>query len=351
MSHVRPLPAAPLARRLQGGWLALAMGLGALAAGAGAAAILGCHPRQAKAPDWVLTAPASTVMAVSGQAGWVLEQPQFQTFLERYPLADQTLDLFLKRAHINPHQETGRITFYVLNLPVLGNPGGVKPDSSDFLIQLGGFQDSGALQVAISDAFPAEGSLPIEGRELPLYVVLDLNQYHIRVVTDSAGRVWLGDLGALARLGSGRLPPRNPVALSAEWVNGNAPFQGYLRPQGILAAASSHLPAERARNLPQGIESLAWSVTPGTGKDQLHRFELAITGSKEGVLQVAPWLQRFVAAATAMQGAPSQPPEILQETRRIGLRAQLTQNQVNTALSKLSQPGISWVPAAKPAKP
>jgi len=61
----------------------------------------------------------------SGTAGWILEQPHFQALLERYPLAEQTLDLFLKRAHISPHQETGRITFYLLNLPL--RDGAAKP--------------------------------------------------------------------------------------------------------------------------------------------------------------------------------------------------------------------------------
>jgi hypothetical protein len=323
--------------RVGGAWL---VALGLLGAG-----FLACHPRQPKTPDWVATAPASTVMAVSGTAGWILEQPNFQTFLERFPMAEQTLDLFLKRAHINPHQETGRISFFLLNLPVKDGAG-AKPDPADFLLQLGGFKDPAALQMALADAFPTEGSLPINGREWPLFVLLDINQYHIRAVSDHEGRIWLGELGALTRLGSGRMPARNPVARSAEWINGGAPFQGYLRPQGLLEGVAAHLPGDLARNLPQGIEALAWSVTPGQGQE-LHRFELAISGSREGILQVAPWLQRFVAAATALPGAAGRPPEILQENGRIGLRAQLTPEQVNTALAKLNQPGIRFGPQSK----
>jgi hypothetical protein len=303
---------------------------------------MACGKGRAKAPEWVLSSPAPTVMAISGATGWVLEQPQFQTLLERFPMAEQSLDLFLKHAKINPHQETGRVTFYVLSSAPLVPGTATNPQPSDFLLQMGGFRDPAALHLALADAFPAEGSLPVQGEELPLYVLFDLNQYHIRAVVDAGGRVWLGDLGALAKLGSGHLAPHHPVLESAQWINGVAPFQGFLKPQGLLKEASAKLPSEWAKSLPQGIEALAWSVTPGTGPNTTHRFELAVTGSPEGVLQVAPWLQRFVAAATSLQGGSAQAPEILQERRRIGLRAQLTQEQVNLALSKLSQPGISF---------
>ena len=59
----------------------------------------------------------------------------------------------------------------------------------------------------------------------------------------------------------------------------------------------------------------------------------------------------MAAAATGLQGASSQAPEILQEARRIGLRAQLTQEQVNLALAKLNQPGITFGPKAGARKP
>jgi len=301
---------------------------------------LSCQGRKAQLADWVVTAPAPTVMAVSGATGWVLEQPHFQGLLARYPMAGQSLDLFLKRARINPRQETGRVTFYVLSSLPLGKDGS-RVEPSDFLLQLGGFQNPAALNLALLDAFPQEGSLPVDGHEVPLHVLLDFNQYHIRAVVDGAGRVWLGDLGALSKLGAG-LPARDTVRDCARWTNGAAPFQGFLKPQGLLRQASAKLSTEVARNLPQGIEALAWSVTPGTGPKALHRFELAITGQPEGIRAVAPWLQRFVAAATGMQGASGQAPEILQEPRRIGLRAQLTQEQVNLALARLDQPGIHW---------
>jgi hypothetical protein len=323
MTGIRPFPTGALLTVLKG---TRAAGLGALLALG-----MACGHRKAKAPEWVLSAPAPTVLAVSGAMGWLVEQPHFQSQLERFPLAEQCLDLFLKRARISPHQETGRVTFFLLS------GGGLKVQPSDFLIELGGFRDPGALTVAVADAFPPEGSLAVGGQEMPLYIILDFNQFHIRALVDRDGRVWLGEVRALARLGSGRLPPRGALLESAQWINGAAPFQGFLK-------LDAPLPGEWAKTLPQGVEALAWSVTPGAGPNASFCFELAMAGTPDGILKVAPWLQRFVAAATATRGAAPQAPEVLQERRRIGLRAQLTQEQVNLALSKLNQPGLTFGP-------
>ncbi len=305
-----------------------------------------CGKRAPKSPDWVTSAPAASVMGLSGQAGWIIEQKGFQTLIEKYPLADQTLDIFLKKAHINPHQESGHISFYVLSFPGTKQASGEAKAIPSFLIQLGGFKDQEAVHMAIADAFPSEGSLALGKRELPVYVILDWNQYHVRAVADADGRIWLGELRSLAALDSGNFPARHPVTSAMEWINGKAPFQGYIRVKPILNDISGNVPEDLARNLPQGIEALAWSVTPGpAGKDSLHRFELAITGSPEGVVQVAPWVQRFVAAVSSLQGSQgAQAPEILQEKQRIGVRCQLTGEQINQALAKLSQPGISFLP-------
>ena len=307
-----------------------------------------CGRRRPAAPAWALAAPAATVMAVSGQAGWVLEQPGFQAFIEKYPYADQALDLFLKRAHIDPHLETGRITFYALSFPAQkGEKGQVTVP--EFVIHLGGFKNQSAVHMAITDAFPAEGFLPLGKQEFPVYVVLDFNQYHFRAVADPAGGIWLGELRSLATLGAGPLPHQSPVLHACEWINGAAPIQGFLRPQAILEDLSGRVPPELAKNLPKGIDALAWSVTPGgPGKDGLHRFELSLSGSREGVVQVAPWIQRFVAIASSVQGTtPAQAPEILQEKHRIGLRCRLSGEQINQAMGKLWQPGISFA-SAKP---
>ena len=63
-------------------------------------------------------------------------------------------------------------------------------------------------------------------------------------------------------------------------------------------------------------------------------------GSPEGIQKVTPWLHRFVAMATALPGAPSQAPEFLQESRRVGLRCQLTESQLEAAMARLNQPGL-----------
>jgi hypothetical protein len=306
--------------------------------------LAGCGKGRSRAPEWAASAPPSTVMAVSGRAGWLLEQPGFQAYLDKYPYAGQTLDLFLKKAHVAPSQDRGRISFYVMSVPGLP-ANGKAPEIPDFLIQLGGFKDQAAVHMAISDAFPTEGSLPVNKQELPVHVILDVNQYHIRAVADASGRVWLGDLRTLARLDAGALPPRHPALRAAEWTNREAPFQGFLQVKPILDGLAGRVPDDLARNLPKGVEALAWSVTPGNpGSGGLHRFELALTGNPEGILQVAPWVQRFVAAASAIQGAANAPaPEILQERDRIGVRCQLTGDQINQALGRLSQPAISFL--------
>lgn len=301
-------------------------------------ALAACGHRKSAAPDWAGSAPAGTVMAFSGRAGWLIEQQAFQAYMRQYPYADQTLDLFLKKARISPARETGRISFYVLSVPRMGPDG--KPSLPEFLIQLGGFKDQAGLNMAVSEAFPTEGSLPVNRQELPVHVILDVNQVHIRAVTDAQGRVWLGDLKTLTRLALGPLGPRHPVMRAAEWTDGASPMQGFLQVRPILEGLSASVPPELARSLPKGIESLAWSVTPG-GKGT-HRFDLSLTGTPEAILQVAPWVQRFMAAASAVQGAAgTAAPEILQERERIGLRCQMTADQINQALSRLALPSLS----------
>jgi hypothetical protein len=286
-------------------------------------ALLSCGCRRAQAPDWVASAPAAAVMAVSFRTDWALEQPRLRTLLEPFPLAGRSLDLVLTRVRMNTAQEGGRLTVY------LAQPG--------FLIQLGGFRDPGGLQVAIADAFPVDGQAA-DNPNRPLFVVLDLPPSHIRAMADKNGRVWLGDPAALAGLGSGRLRARGSLAACADWINGSAAIQGFICPSELLADHTVGLPGDLARDLPRGIEALAWGLTPGSGQDPTNGFELALAGSPEAIQRAAPWLQRFVAAATAMQGPAASTPEILQESRRIGLRCQLSQEQVDVAMAKLDQP-------------
>lgn len=302
-------------------------------------ALLGCGARKSKGPDWATSAPAGTVMAVSSQATWVVQRQEFQSFLGQFPIAERTLDLFLKRAHINPTEETGRVSFYVMDLKLNADQLKTGLDGSSFLIQLGGFREPKNLLMAITEAFPMEGSLLVGKRELPLYVLLDYNQFHMRLIFDEQDRIWIGDISALAALGR-TTPLSNPAQRAAEWINGRAPIQGLVLPEQLLEQASQKLPTEFAQQLPKGIQALAWSVTPSSAKDAPHSLELAVTGSPEGIRQISPWIQRLVALVSNMPGAPSHPADVLEENGRIGLKAQLNASQLETVMSRISQPGL-----------
>jgi len=302
-------------------------------------ALAACGPKRPKGPDWALSSPPGTVMAVSGQAGWVVQQPELQSLLGRFPFAETTLDPFLKRARINPQGETGRISLFVMDLQLDASKpqGGIE--SSNFLLQLGGFRDPKNLLMAVTEAFPMEGTLQVGKRELPLYVLLDFNQFHMRLLFDEQDRIWIGDLPALASLG--RENTKNSMALRAtEWIDGRAPVQGMLFPETLLKQASEKLPKAFAMELPKGIQAMAWSVSPGSGKDASHQFELAITGTPEGIQQVSPWVQRLVAFISSMPGAPSRPADVLEEKTRVGLRAQLSSAQLEAVMARIAQPGM-----------
>ena len=273
-------------------------------------ALLGCQARP-PAPDWVRSAPAGAVLAVSFRADWAMEQPRLSGLLAPYPMAGRALDLLLMRARINLSQEYGRLTVFQ------GSPG-------DPVLQLGGFRDPAGLQVAIADSFPVEGGQPANP-DRPVFVILDLGAQHIRAMTDREGRVWLGGQAALAGLTPNR--PDGALVEATGWISPGAAVQGFIRPPETWS-------------LPKGIKVLAWGVTPGPGPDSLNRFEMALAGSKEAIQRVAPWLQRFLAATTSMAGTQGQAPELLQERTRMGLRCPLTQEQLDLAMAKLDLPPL-----------
>jgi hypothetical protein len=287
-------------------------------------ALLGCGARRAKAPDWVLSAPGDTETAISCAPAWAMAPAHFQALLQGFPPAGRALAVFLERTRIDLRQETGRVTFY-LSRPAPGA-------RSEVLVQLGGFRDPGRLQVAVADAFPAAGTLVVDHRELPLFVLLDQGPSHFRAVADGAGRIWLGDLPALARLGPGHVLPWSGLAVASSWISGAAAVQGFVLPREPAAQA--------AWRLPRGIQALAWSVTPGPGAASFHGFELALAGSRPAIQGAVPWLEDFVAAAQATPGPQAQLPDLLQERRRLGLRWRLTQAQLNVALGRLDLPAI-----------
>lgn len=315
---------------------------------------LGCEKRP-KGPDWAMSAPSGAVMAVSGQAGWVIQRREIQSALGHFPLADQALDLFLKRAKINPQGETGRITLYAMDLQLGASTQSQASAAGHFLLQFGGFRNPKNLLLAVSEAFPMEGTLQTPKGELPLYVILDFAkdnvQHHIRLLFDGEDRIWIGDLSALQQIAKPRTPASAAALRASEWIDGRAPIQGLLMPEGLLKQASEKLPKEIAKELPGGIEALAWSVTPSPAKDAPHLFELALTGSREGIQQVSPWVQRLVAFLSSMPGAPSRPADVLEERTRVGLKAQLSAAQMEAVMAKLSQPGVFKALSAGEPKP
>jgi len=307
-------------------------------------ALLGCDARRDQAPDWVRSAPAAAVMAVSFRSDWALEQPRLRTLLEPFPLAGRSLDLFLTRARVNL-KGAGRLTVYLARSAAAAAPGEAVP-APGFVMALSGFQDHGGLQVAIADAFPVSGAQTLDNRDRPQFVILDLGPSHIRASADGEGRLWLGEETALAGLDSGSGPDRAALAASAAWISGTAAIQGFIRPPELLTEVAGQLPGELARDLPAGIEALVWGVSPGPAPDLANGFELSLSGSEHAIQRAAAWLQRFLAAASAVPGAPAPSPEILQESRRISLRCQLSQEQLDLAMAKLSQP-----PLPRPSAP
>jgi len=52
-----------------------------------------------------------------------------------------------------------------------------------------------------------------------------------------------------------------------------------------------------------------------------------------------------------MPGAPSHPADVLEENGRIGLKAQLNASQLETVMSRISQPGLFKGTASEERKP
>lgn len=315
----------------------------------------GCRAKGSKAPSWLQSAPASCSMALSGQVGWLLENPEFQTAMARVPLAEQTLDLFLKKAKIHPEGETGRITFYAFDIPKdKGNP---EDLAADFLLQFDGFKDPRALQMALAESFPPEGSLMVDKKDCPLFVLMDVNKVKIRALVDSQQRILIGDLRALGRRANqGTLTQgvKASQALGAgEWIDATAPIAGYVNPDALMRGIGNQLPSEMAKEIPKGLRSLVWSVTPAKDRNDpkaVHRLELALGGSPEGIAQASHWVQRLVAAASQLGSHQQLAPVMLQEKTRVGVRYTASNEQLKAILGGFGQPWISMDHGKKPPK-
>jgi hypothetical protein len=298
----------------------------------------GCRSKAGAGPEWLQSAPADCQVAFSAEARWILEHRSFQSLLAQSPLAEQTLDLFLTKAKIAPHLETGRITFFVLGVPQIDSKDPAKL-SRAFLLRLSGFKNPDGLARALAESFPQEGSLVVGGKDLALHVIVDINQVHMRALAEPGGAIWIGDLGALSALSGNSPASRSAVRRAGEWVDPKASFQGFLLPERLLAGLpKGKLPAEWTTDLPRGLEALTWSVQPAQDAKGAHRLELAVAGSPEGISSTVPWLQRLVAVSNSLQPAPTQPSELIQEKDRAGIRCSLTQEQLNSLMTKLGQP-------------
>ncbi len=309
---------------------------------------LACKPRSSKAPAWVQGIPEGAVTSVSGQAGFILENKELQGAITKNPLAEQLLDLFLQKAQIKAQNETGRITFHLLNVPVpKAGAKGIEAVGGAFLIHLSGFRNPKALQAAVTESFPAEGFLRVRGEDWPQFVIMDLQQggtqLHLRVVADPRGGLWLGDLSALAGMGSKSLADRPGVVAAAQWLTPELKLQGAIRPEPILGSLRGHLPAEWVRELPEGVDTILWGAGP-QGDGAMWTFEIVLGGEATAISQVTPWLQRLGAALDAVRPQGQAPVQILQEGRRAGLKATLDPGQLETALGKLGLPQLRLTP-------
>jgi len=115
---------------------------------------------------------------------------------------------------------------------------------------------------------------------------------------------------------------------------------GVFRMDALLATGAPRLPGAFSREIPQGIEALAWALTPATEKGGLHRIDLVLSGSREGIRQAMPWFQRLLALASTVKEPGQQASELFQEPRRVGLRCSLSSQQFELLAERLGQAGL-----------
>jgi hypothetical protein len=303
-----------------------------------AATFSGCRDMRPKAQEWVLSAPEKTVMGVSCKLGWLLEMPDTQKLIAGNPTFDQAFQLFLDKVLFDPDSETARLSFYVLDVQ------NIKA-LDDYLIQIDGFTDAKAIQRVIAETFPPEGTLRVGSRELPLFVVLDINGAKIRVLSDMDGKLWIGDIAALQEMAKRRSVGENsPISRASEWVSPSGAVQGFVQPEliprDILGAF--------ANVAPDGIKGLAWSLTPPYENGQIIELDLVVTGTEEAVAKLKPWMQRLVATASSLTEGAARQPQTIQEGNRMGIRCQLGEDQLDNVLNLFDMKGFIAMPNGFP---
>jgi hypothetical protein len=300
--------------------------------------VAGCRDRRAE-PEWLRSAPGSAPAAISCPVGWTMDRTHLRAALGHHPEAARALERFLERTRIDP-RDPGRVTFYLAR-PEGPASASTPPEAAgagrapDLVVMLSDFANPGQLQAAIADAFPLAAG---EITDPPHYSVLDLPPFRFRALVDREGRIWLGDLDALTRMGSIRPRYRGELAAALARIGPAAWFQGFILPEPLLTDTTAGLPGELARSLPHGVAALAWGLTPGPDPAAPNHFELTLTGPRGAIQHSAGWFERLLAAAAAMPGTPAPSADLLQENHRLGMRCQLSQEQTDLMLLKLGLP-------------
>ncbi len=298
----------------------------------------GCKPKS-EVPQWMATMPSNARIAFSSELGWALAHKEVQNALSQSKQVEQMLDLFLQKAKIDPKQDTGRLTVYVMDLPVKGN---ASDFASSVVLQLSGFKNPKALHTALGESFPPEGFLHVGANDWPLYVIMDVQsgstQMHLRGASDPSGGLWLGDMKALEIIAHpGTLPPG--LISASGWLTPGRKLQGALRPQKLMEDLKGQIPSQWAKDLPTDLDVLLWGVTPGED-GKLWELEVILGGTPDSINQVTPWLQRFGAAMDATRPQGQAPTQLLQERTRAGLRTSLNDTQLESALQRLGLPSF-----------
>jgi hypothetical protein len=274
----------------------------------------------------------------------------------RYPELDQALELFLDKAGIDPDSETGRISIYVLEHPNMGHLADSDVDAEDLqemaLMQIAGFRDAKAIQRVVAETFPPEGSLKLSGREYPLFVVMDINQAKIRLLSDDGGRLWIGGLAVFQEVAKRQAAgDMASIYRAAEWVSASGTMQGFVRPELLPKEAVEDF-ADLGIN---GIHGLAWSVSPMEKDGRAIALDLAITGDADAISRLKPWMQRVIAMTSSLAGDGARRPETIQEKNRMGIRCQFNEEQLGRTLNMLHLdeviPFADGAGVSKPGRP
>jgi len=308
---------------------------------------MGCRDMRPKAQDWVISAPEASALGVSCGLALALESPTARQAIAKFPQFDQALELFLDKAKIDPTLETGRVSAYLISRPGAKMPQSLA--SADDLaslaqtvfFQIAGFRDPKAVERMVTETFPPSGSLSMGGREYPLFVVFDVNNFHMRVFSDKEGRLWIGEMAALQELAKRhKFGDNSPVSRASEWVSGAGAIQGFIQPELM----PSDMMQEFAKVVPAGIKGVAWSITPPDKGGQTVELDLVVTGAENAITQLKPWMQRLIAMASTLGGEGSKPPDTVQENNRMGIRCQFNKDQLADALKLIDLDNVIVLP-------